>query len=203
MNSNIILVYGVRIIALLIAIIPHEFAHGLAAYAFGDDTAKRNGRLSFNPINHIDPMGLLFMVLFRVGWAKAVPINVREFKNRRLGLFVVSIAGVFTNFIIGLIAAIVFVKVAYTNEILSMLFREIMWYNVMLGVFNLVPLPPLDGSKILLSFFSEDVQDFILTNEKYIYILLVIGIFSGFITTLISPAIQFVLEKFITIGLMI
>lgn len=203
MNNNIVFVYLVRIVALLVAIIPHEFAHGLAALAFGDDTAKRNGRLSFNPINHIDPMGLLFMVLFRVGWAKAVPINVREFRNRRLGLFVVSIAGVVTNFIIGLIAAVVFVKFAYTNETVAIFFREIMWYNIMLGVFNLVPLPPLDGSKIIMSFFSDDVQDFILDNERYIYILLVIGIFSGFINSIIFPVIQLIIDKFITFGLMI
>ena len=78
-----------------------------------------------------------------------------------------------------------------------------MWYNVMLGVFNLVPLPPLDGSKIVMSFFPDDIQDFILANERYIYILLIIGIFSGFINSIIFPVIQLILDKFITFGLMI
>lgn len=203
MNVDLIITYTIRIIALLLAIIPHEFAHGLAAYLFGDETAKKQGRLSFNPLKHIDPMGLIFMLIFRVGWAKAVPINIREFRNRRLGLFIVSIAGVVTNFIIGLIAAIIFVKFAYTNVTLSRFFQEVMWYNVMLGVFNLVPLPPLDGSKVLLSFFPSDIQDFILANERYIYLILIIGIFTGTISTLISPIIRMILEKFIMIGLMI
>lgn len=195
--------YIIRVIALLIAIIPHEYAHALAAWAFGDETAKKSGRLSFNPLHHIDPMGLLFMVVFRVGWAKAVPININEFRNRKLGLFVVSIAGVMMNLLIALIAAIIFVKLALNNSVFAGLFQEILWYNVMLAIFNLVPLPPLDGSKILMAFFPSEVQDFILENERYIYVLLIVGIFSGFISNIISPIIQQVLELFITIGLMI
>lgn len=195
--------YIIRVIALLIAIIPHEYAHALAAWAFGDETAKKSGRLSFNPLHHIDPMGLLFMVVFRVGWAKAVPININEFRNRKLGLFVVSIAGVMMNLSIALIAAIIFVKLALNNSVFAVLFQEILWYNVMLAIFNLVPLPPLDGSKILMAFFPSEVQDFILENERYIYVLLIVGIFSGFISNIISPIIQRILELFITIGLMI
>ncbi|WBW50601.1 site-2 protease family protein [Peptoniphilus equinus] len=193
-------VYAIRVLALLFAIIPHEVAHGVAAYQFGDTTAKRQGRLSFNPLNHIDPLGLLFMVVFHFGWAKAVPININAFRNRRAGLFVVSVAGVVTNFILGLLASILWVKMG-GQGLLGWFLEEVMWYNTMLGVFNLVPLPPLDGSKVLLSFLPYESQDFILQNERYIYILLVIGVMSGFIGQLIAPVMEAVLTAFIQLGL--
>ena len=97
-------VYLWSIPALIIAIVGHEIGHGYVSYLLGDDTAKRDGRLSINPLDHIDPVGLLFMIVFRFGWAKAVPINPRYYKNRKRGTIIVSLAGVTVNFIFALIA---------------------------------------------------------------------------------------------------
>ena len=147
------------IIALFVAIVPHEVAHGYAAYLLGDDTAKTDGRLSLNPLNHIDPIGLIAMVVLRFGWAKAVPINPYKFKgNRKRGTIIVSLAGVFVNFILAFIFSVPFVYSYKTGSSLNGLYEEILWYNVMLGVFNLVPLPPLDGSKVIASLLPTKLE---------------------------------------------
>lgn len=189
------------VIALLVAIIPHEIAHGYAAYLLGDDTAKSDGRLSLNPLHHIDPIGLLSMIILRFGWAKAVPINSSKFKgNRKVGTIIVSLAGVTTNFILAFIFSIPFAY-SYINGLeISRLFEEILWYNVMLGVFNLVPLPPLDGSKVVASLLPSKVEYFFYKYEKYFYFVLVLLVFSGTINKLISPIIIKIIEKVFTFG---
>lgn len=190
------------IIALLVAIIPHEIAHGYVAYLCGDTTAKDDGRLSLNPLNHIDPVGLISMIIFRFGWAKAVPINPNRFKgNRKLGSFLVSIAGVCTNFIIGTITGVILVYLDHISSPLVPLFFEIFWYNIMLGVFNLVPLPPLDGSKVIATFLPGDLEFKFYKYEKYFYIVLVVLLFSGVISKFISPIIFKILNSIIGLGI--
>ncbi len=188
------------IIALLCAIIPHEVAHGYAAYKLGDDTAKTDGRLSFNPLNHIDPIGLLSMIIFKFGWAKAVPINPYKFKNRKRDTLIVSLAGVAVNFILGFIAALAFVFAYYRSLPLTDLFQNIMWFNVMLGVFNLVPIPPLDGSKALISLFPNKIEYFFYKYERYLYILLILALVSGTISKVIGPIVIGIINQFINIG---
>ena len=100
---------------LLLALSMHEFAHGYAAYLMGDNTAKYNGRLSINPLDHLDPVGTLCLLLFRFGWAKPVPINPYNFKNRRAGIIVVSLAGPFMNFILALLSAFALAFLTYNN----------------------------------------------------------------------------------------
>ena len=176
--------------ALVIAIVGHEVGHGLMAYFLGDETAKRDGRLSINPLDHIDPVGLLFMVVFRFGWAKAVPIDPRHFKNRKLGMILVSIAGVGVNFLFAILIAPFWALSNKYSWSIEPFFINFLWYNVMLGVFNLVPLPPLDGSKILASLLPNKWEYYFYKYERYFYILLFFGVMSGIVSRFIGPIIE-------------
>lgn len=139
----------IRIGVLLFAITLHEYAHGRVALFLGDPTAKRAGRLTWNPISHIDPMGAICLFLFRFGWAKPVPIDLRYFKNPRLGSLWVSLAGPAANLGMALITGILirhflFPWSPYLTVLITMLLM-----NIGLGLFNLLPIPPLDGSHVL------------------------------------------------------
>ena len=202
MNKLDIASIAINIIALMIAIIPHEIAHGYVAYLCGDTTAKDDVRLSLNPLNHIDPVGLISMIIFRFGWAKAVPINPYRFKgNRKVASLLVSLAGVFTNFVLGFISGIILVYLNYKSSFLTPLFTSIFWYNIMLGVFNLVPLPPLDGSKVLATLLPEKLEYKFYKYEKYFYFVLVIMIFSGLVDKFIAPIIESILSGIIYLGI--
>lgn len=168
-----------RIIPLLITMTMHEIAHGYMALAMGDDTAKNAGRLTLNPFKHLDPMGTVCMVFFRFGWAKAVPINIEKFKNKKLGMFLVSIAGVGMNIIMSIVAMVVYILLGGKNYGLSVFLSSFIIYNVYFAIFNLLPFPPLDGSKIIASFLPEDKIYKFLNYERYFYIVLVILIFTG------------------------
>ncbi|MGE5654078.1 MAG: site-2 protease family protein, partial [Bacillota bacterium] len=140
---------------LLIAMTVHEFAHAYVAHRLGDPTPRLQGRLTLNPVAHIDPMGLLMLVFFRFGWGRSVEVNPNYFRNYRKGMLWVSLAGPASNILLGLATAIVFGLLGRFSPLLltSSGFRQIMlgllMYNVYLAVFNLIPIPPLDGSKIL------------------------------------------------------
>ena len=195
-----VMTYLVRVIALLIAIVGHEVAHGYVAYLNGDLTAKSDGRLSLNPLRHLDPIGLLAMIIFRFGWAKAVPINPYAFRKRKLGMLTVSLAGVFYNLIMGFLFAGVYVYFHFhpvNSDFVMALVENILWYNIMLGLFNLVPLPPLDGSKVLATLLPRKWEDFFYRYERYMYILLVVGIFSGLINEILSPIFMSVIQWFL------
>ena len=150
-----ILIYA---IAFIIAVVFHEYAHGYAAYKLGDNTAKDMGRLTLNPIKHIDPIGLISMVIFRVGWAKGVPVNSFYFKNRKRDMLIVSSAGIITNIGIAIIAAMLFKLLPIWNEILFTFLVYLVLANIMLAIFNLLPFPPLDGSKIVASILPESIE---------------------------------------------
>ena len=184
---------------LLIAIVFHELAHGYTAYLLGDNTAKREGRLSFNPIKHIDPVGFIFMLVFRFGWAKPVPINPMNFKHRKRDTFLVSIAGVVTNFILALLSALIIAYAPITNDILFNIVLTTLWYNIMLGVFNLLPFPPLDGSKIVASFLPTKYEYYFYKYERYFYFILIILIATDLTDKIIGPIIEFVLNLIIII----
>ncbi|MBE7051984.1 MAG: site-2 protease family protein [Ruminococcaceae bacterium] len=185
---------------LLLAIIFHEFAHGWAAYLMGDNTARYSGRLSLNPLHHLDPVGALCMLLFRFGWAKPVPINPNNFKNHRKGVIIVSLAGPFANFVIGLISWIL----AYASQLLlgtvssfAMFLVNIFvisgYMNVGLMVFNLIPIPPLDGSKILLEFLPYRWQYKIYQYERYFSLILLLLVYGGTMTPVLSVIRSYVI----------
>lgn len=177
---------------LLLALSMHEFAHGYAAYKMGDNTAKYDGRLSLNPFDHMDPIGTLCLLFFRFGWAKPVRINPYNFKNQRAGIIVVSLAGPFMNFILALISAIIAEIVArymvYSN--IALFLYQVFYIseaiNIGLMVFNLIPIPPLDGSKILLEFLPYRYREYFYRVERYSFIILILLCYSGFLNPILT-----------------
>ncbi len=155
----------------------HEVAHGYVAYKFGDDTAKREGRITLNPLKHIDLTGIILPILillsgfkFLVGWAKPVPVNFYNLRPHRLGLFCVAIAGVVVNFIIAGISLIL-LKISGKYLDIENVFMTVLLYtyliNLLLGLFNLIPITPLDGGRIVYSFSGQKVREFYNKIEKY------------------------------------
>ncbi|MCF6462049.1 site-2 protease family protein [Clostridium sp. Cult1] len=188
-----------RLPGLLVAIVIHEFSHGCVAYALGDNTAKDSGRLTLNPLKHIDLIGFIFLFLFKFGWAKPVPIDSRNFKNRKRGMIAVSLAGPFSNFIIALIIGFILSINIVSNNILFNILFIMLWYNLMLGIFNLLPFPPLDGSKVLASLLPIKYEYLFYKNEKYLYIILILLIATNSINRILGPIIDFSLKILIKI----
>ena len=184
--------YLISLPGLLIAIVFHEFAHGYSAYLLGDPTAKNAGRLTLNPIKHIDPIGFLFMLVFRFGWAKGVPINPKYFKNRKRDTIIVSLAGVFTNFTLALLIGSIIVYLPIKNEVIVEMLVITLWYNIMLGVFNLLPFPPLDGSKVIASLLPTKYEYYFYKYERYFYLVLILLIATNYIQRIIGPLVEFV-----------
>lgn len=190
-------------IASVLAIVVHELSHGFSAYLMGDTTAKNDGRLSLNPLKHIDPIGAICLVLFHFGWAKPVPVNPYLFKNRKWGMIFVSASGPISNLLLAFIAIIVFTlsndvfliggTIQTTSE-LSML--DIFWIlfaqiNLGLFVFNLIPIPPLDGSKILAQFLPPKPRYTYLAFERYGGLVLFIAVYFLHIGNALSSVIEF------------
>ncbi len=154
------------IVALLPALTFHEWAHGYAAYKLGDETAKADGRLSLNPLDHLDPIGSLMLLLVGFGWAKPVPVMTRNFKKPKRDFALVSLAGPLANFLLALVSGLLFVLMLFivsendltdsnTMEALTDVFYYSMAFNIGLGTFNLIPIPPLDGSNILMGILPQ------------------------------------------------
>lgn len=161
--------------AALLCITFHETCHGLAAYALGDPTAKRMGRLSLNPLRHLDPMGLLMMLIVKVGWAKPVPVDSRYFKNPRVGMAVVSIAGPLSNVLLSALAAVGYTVTMFYAiylefgflEVVGEFFYCVFFISAGLAVFNLLPIPPLDGSKVVFSLLPKELYWKLMRYERY------------------------------------
>lgn len=179
---------------LFTAIIFHELAHGYTAYKLGDNTAKDAGRLTLNPLKHIDITGFIFMIIFKFGWAKPVPINPFKFKNRKRDMVLVSLAGPLVNFIIALISVFIFTLNINMSATVYRILLLTIWYNIMLGVFNLLPFPPLDGSKILASLLPRKLEFYFYKYEKYLYIVLILLIATKTIDNIMGPMIDLILN---------
>lgn len=173
-----ILTFLIALVAIVLSIMLHEVAHGLVALWNGDDTAKRAGRLNLNPVSHFDPVGFLMLIFLRFGYAKPVPVNPYNFKNRKVGMFTVSVAGVTLNLILAFFCYPLFVvcsEISYLNTFL--LYMVVI--NLNLAAFNLLPLYPLDGYRILNCFIPETnkFMSFLKNYSRYILIfLLALGI---------------------------
>lgn len=177
---------------IILAFTVHEFSHGMAAYALGDNTAKQNGRLTLNPIAHIDPLGFLcLLVTQRFGWAKPVPVNDMNFRNKKRGMLLVSLAGPVSNFITAFVLALLYAlfydKLSNAMKIIFYIAYKI---NLSIGVFNLIPIPPLDGSHILDAFLTNKQRFFMRRYAVYSSVIMLMLVFSGIIGTIIGPLIN-------------
>jgi Zn-dependent protease len=175
-------------VLLLYSVIFHELAHGWVAYKLGDGTAKWLGRLTLNPIKHLDPIGSLMLLIFGFGWAKPVPINLENIPNRRQGLILVSSAGIVANIICAFLALLLYKLIAPEHAgITEQIFYLFARINIMLAAFNLIPIPPLDGSKILMGFTSESVRRFLFQIEPFGFFIVIGLLYIG----ALNPVINF------------
>lgn len=186
----------------MIAVVFHEFGHGIVAHFWGDDTAKEQGRMTLNPVPHVDVLGTVVFPLVMMisganvlfGWAKPVPINPNRFRKYRPGLFWVSLAGPLTNFILAILSSFIFVAILawipqdfYLFEPLAGMAKLSIGLNWGLGIFNLLPLPPLDGSKIIESFLSYNATRAYERLTQYSFFILLALMFTGVIQILAYP----------------
>jgi Zn-dependent protease len=182
---NIIVQYIVSFPAILAALTIHEYFHGYVALRMGDPTAKFAGRLTFNPIKHIDIFGLIAFIVFRFGWAKPVPINPYNFHDRKKGILYTSIAGPASNFIFALCCGLILRLLPFNSNVFLPLAGIIgfgLFYNLIFCAFNLIPIPPLDGSEVLFSFLPPQYAHIQYWLERYGFLLLIGLIFFDRIT---------------------
>ena len=188
----------------MISIILHELGHGVVAYLNGDPTAKVMGRLTLNPIKHIDPLGMLLpmgLILmgssFVIGWAKPVPVNYRNFRKGEFSVFMVSIAGVIVNFTLAFLGATIikfFPEIYSNSEIVRIATIYLIRINLVLGIFNLLPIPPLDGSKILWSLGGDGIKDIVENLDRYGFIIILGLSYLGILWKIIDPIFNFLIN---------
>lgn len=191
--------------ALVLSLSIHEYAHAWVAYKLGDISQKIRGRLTLNPLSHIDPIGFIAIMLIGVGWGKPVTVDDRNFKDSRKGMMLTSLAGPASNLILAILVTIIikllmffgiFTNIANSNVggiIINMLLYVIQ-FNIVFGIFNLIPLPPLDGSKVLAYFLPQKARGFMYTLERYSFIIIMIIYFTNLTSYIITPGYNLVLK---------
>lgn len=203
MNWGSLQDFLLRIAAVLLCIIVHEVSHGLAAYCLGDPTAKERHRLSLNPIRHIDPFGLLMMVVAGFGWAKPVPVDMRYFKHPKSGMAITALAGPMSNFLLAYVALLLracifpfLIQSGGTGILVDIEYFLVMAaiLSIGLGIFNLIPFPPLDGSKILGSILPDRLYYTILRYEQIGMFVLMALLWTGAIDAPLMAARTWVLD---------
>jgi Zn-dependent protease len=185
------LAFALIAIPLLFSVIIHEVAHGWVAHKMGDSTAKWSGRLSLNPLKHLDPIGTLMLFLAGFGWAKPVPVNFNNLSDKRNGLIFVSLAGILANILLAF-AALLFVRLfsaSFPGTNLILVYKvcqSVAYINITLAALNLIPIPPLDGSKILMGILWERTPDFLFRLEPYGFFIIIGFLFLGILDPLIG-----------------
>ena len=185
---------------LLIAMVMHEYAHALVADYMGDDTPRLMGRLTLNPMAHIDPIGALMLLVARFGWAKPVMINPNNFRSWRKGELCVAFAGPAANLIVAfvaLVAQVVFSRLdLFTGTALQLVLSMIVIYNINFAIFNLLPLPPLDGSRILMCFLPSEWNYRLASLERYSFIILIALMMTPVFSYILIPLQRLVFSAF-------
>lgn len=206
-NPNALFSLLVSAPGVLIAITFHEFAHGYVAYKLGDNTAKSEGRLSLNPLAHLDPIGTLMLLVAGFGWGKPVNVNPSNYTRKismEKGEMLVSLAGPLMNIILAFVFSIIYFAIykyagitfigTTVGKVVMMLIAATISINIGLGVFNLIPLPPLDGSKIIIPFLPYNAKQWFRKNEEIFHIVFVVIWITGISSVIITPAINVVSE---------
>lgn len=192
---------------LVIALVIHEYAHAKAADVMGDFTPRMTGRLTLNPMAHIDPIGLIMLLVVRFGWAKPVMINARNFRNWRQGELLVAVAGPVANLIvafISLLAMAVLFNLGMFSEGVRLVLSMMVLFNINFAIFNMLPLPPLDGSKVLMVLLPGRLAYKLMSLERYSFIILIFLMMTPFLTMILIPLQRLVLSVFnLIIGVII
>lgn len=184
---------------LVIALVIHEYAHAKAADVMGDFTPRMTGRLTLNPMAHIDPIGLIMLLVVRFGWAKPVMINARNFRNWRQGELLVALAGPVANLLvafISLLAMAVLFKLGMFSEGVRLVLSMMVLFNINFAIFNMLPLPPLDGSKVLMVLLPGRLAYKLMSLERYSFIILIFLMMTPFLTMILIPLQRLVLSVF-------
>lgn len=183
---------SVNAIAVILAMSIHELAHGLVSYWMGDPTAKMEGRLTLNPLHHIDWVGLLCLLVCGFGWAKPVPIDSRYYKDQKTGIIWTSFAGPFANFLLSLLCVFLYyalykfapsVMISNVGAYLALVFQYIAIISTGFGIFNLIPIPPLDGSKIIFSFLPDEKYYRFISGNQWMQLVLIALLLTGVLNT--------------------
>ena len=205
MSANIIQQIAITAPPFLLAITFHEFCHGYVAWSLGDPTAHNQGRLTMNPLKHIDPIGLLAVFIIRIGWAKPVPVNPAYFKNPLQGMLWVALAGPGANFLLAIASAILIKLMTATASFWPGFFlgpayqmaSYSVWINLLLAFFNLLPIPPLDGSRIITSLASAKVAMFFHRIEPFSFIIILLLFWLGILGKVIFPITNLTYNLFV------
>lgn len=186
---------------LIISFTLHELSHGLAAYIMGDKTAKYNGRLSLNPLKHIDWLGFLMLIVAGIGWAKPVPVDMFRFRDPKKGMAITALAGPFMNIFLVFIS-LLFYALSIINgwsEYFVLFFTLSAQYNAVLAMFNLLPIPPLDGSKVLFAFLPQKYYFKLMAYEQYGMILILILSFTNMTSRIISTGVYNLIDNLLRV----
>jgi Zn-dependent protease len=189
--------------ALLVAVTVHELAHALVADHLGDPTARRLGRLTLNPLPHIDPMGAICLVLAGFGWAKPVPVDARNFRHPVRDMFWVAVAGPIANFLAAFVAIVVYLWLRPAGMVpapVLVALGAVFTLNLALGIFNLIPLPPLDGGHFLPYLLPSAAAGFLRMLERYGMLILLVLVFTGATGRIVSPVMDWSAKILIAIA---